>query len=278
MQGSVYVALVHNNNQVRNNYARSKIESMVASMQPNHQVKQIEVSYQSEIIPHGYGMAIISDFMYQYLGSKWQKYRLLKKRKLREDYNFYKNLFVKYILNHNGVANKWRRNRAIEVMLTDKHIRAWLQFLDSEADYLVVFEDDVIFKEDSNLRINQLSFDLSQTHLNRPLYVDLGGGCSLADLMISSLETRHDENYRYYQKPVTNTTCAYLISRELIKKFNAILTRKPWLRLISIDWMINSLFISMGKDVSSVVCMHADPTIFNHGTKTGEYISWQANT
>lgn len=105
-----------------------------------------------------------------------------------------------------------------------------------------------------------------------------GGGCSLADLMIARLETRHDGNYRHYQKPVTNTACAYLISRELVIKFNAILTRKPWLRLIGIDWMINSLFISMGKEVSSVVCMHADPTIFKHGTKTGEYISWQANT
>lgn len=80
------------------------------------------------------------------------------------------------------------------------------------------------------------------------------------------------------KKPVTNTTCAYLISRELITKFNAILTTKPWLRLIAIDWMINSLFISMGKDVSRVVCMHADPTVVNHGSKTGEYSSWQANT
>jgi len=25
-----------------------------------------------------------------------------------------------------------------------------------------------------------------------------------------------------------------------------------------------------------VICMHASPTIFKHGTTTGEYVSWQA--
>ena len=70
MQPSVYVALVHNNNQVRNDYARTKIDQMVTNMNPNYQVKKIEVSYQSEILPHGYRMAIIRDFMYQYFGYK----------------------------------------------------------------------------------------------------------------------------------------------------------------------------------------------------------------
>jgi hypothetical protein len=277
MQTSIYVALVHNNNQVRNDYARAKIESMVSIMQSDYKVKKIEVSYQSEILPHGYGMAIMRDFIYQYLAFKWRKYRLLKSRILRNGFSFFRSYLVKYVINRKGAADRWKKNSAIEVMVTDKHIRAWSQFLDSDANYLIVFEDDAVFKDDSNLRINQLPVDLTRNFLNRPCYVDLGGGCSLADLMISSLEKHHDENYRYYKKPVTNTTCAYLISRELITQFNAILTRKPWLRLISIDWMINSLFISIGKDVSSVVCMHADPTIFKHGTFTGEYTSWQAN-
>jgi len=102
------------------------------------------------------------------------------------------------------------------------------------------------------------------------------GGCKLADLMIARLETSQDENYRYYKKPVTNTACAYLMSRELVTTFCATLTRRPWLRLVGIDWMMNSLFILWGERVSDCICMHADPTIFKHGTTTGEYVSWQA--
>lgn len=275
---SLLIGLIHNNNESRIGYVRPQIFKLVEEINGKVIADKFEISYQSEIVPHGFLIAVMRDFAYQYLGCKWRKYRLLKSLELHNQIIFFKNLFVKYILNRNGFANRWKRNSAIEMMVTDKHIRAWSQFLDSDADYLIVFEDDVVFKEDSNLRINQLLDDLSRNHFNTPCYVDLGGGCSLADLMIDRLETSNNDNYRHYQKPVTNTACAYLISRELAIKFNAILTRKPWLRLIGIDWMINSLFMSMGKDVSMVVCMHADPTIFKHGTTTGEYVSWQANT
>jgi hypothetical protein len=40
--------------------------------------------------------------------------------------------------------------------------------------------------------------------------------------------------------------------------------------------MMNKLFILMASDGVEVDCMH-DPTVFKHGTTTGEYVSWQAN-
>ena len=276
---SVSVALIHNNNIQRNIYIRPQLDKMAETLVGIIAPERIEVSLQPEIRPHSIGMAFLRDVMYRKLDREWHKYRLLKPIALMRDIvGFLKGSFIKYIINRKYIRLSWQKNSAIEVLVTDKHIRAWSQFLDSDADYLIVFEDDVVFKEDSNLRINRLLDNLTRNYLSRECYVDLAGGSSLADLMISRLETCHDDNYRYYQKPVTNTACAYLISRELIIKFNEILIRKPWLRLIGIDWMINSLFISTGKDVSSVVCMHADPTIFRHGTTTGEYISWQVNT
>lgn len=200
MQGSVYVALVHNNNQVRSNYVRTKIDLMVNNIGPDYQVKKIEVSYQPEIVPHGFGMAIMREFIYQFLGCKWRKYCLLKSRKLRNRISFLRSLFVKYILNYNCVANRWRRSSAIEMMVTDKHIRTWSQFLDSGADYLIVFEDDVVFKNDSNLRISKLLDNLKRNYLKKPCYVDLGGGFSLADLKVANLEKYYDDNFRHYQK------------------------------------------------------------------------------
>ena len=92
--------------------------------------------------------------------------------------------------------------------------------------------------------------------------------------MIVRLETSKDESYRYYKNPVTNTACAHLMSRELVTAFCKTLTRRPWLRLVGVDWMINSIFILGEEQVSDCICLHVDPTIFKHGTTTGEYVSW----
>jgi len=277
MHFSVCFALIHNNNQLRNDYIRPKIEELKSNMESHFIANTIEISYQSAMKPHSFAMAFIRDGIYQHLGCKWRKYRLLKSRTLRGAVNFFIASIVKYIFNANGIASRWKRNSAIEVAVTDKHIRAWSQFLDSGADYLIVFEDDALFKSDSAMRLNELLNTLSKKHLSKACYVDLGGGCKLADLMIGRLETSQDENYRYYKKPVTNTACAYLMSRELVDILKETLTRKPWLRLVGIDWMMNNLFILLRERVLDCICMHADPTIFKHGTTTGEYVSWQAN-
>jgi hypothetical protein len=270
---SVFIALIHNNNLSRNSYIQPQLENLTREMQSQFSVSKFEVSYQEEIIPHNTSMACMRDVIYQNLSSKWRKYRLLKSGELRNWVNFLRATFVKFILNHNEAASRWKRTSAIEMMLTDKHVRAWTYFVDSGADYLIIFEDDAVFKDDSAERIRGLLNKLSRNHLNKSSYVDLGGGCKLEDLMIDRLQTHQDENYRYYKKSVTNTACAYLISRELATSFCTTLTRKPWLRLVGVDWLMNSLFIIRDEQGLNCICMHSDPTIVKHGTCTGDYSS-----
>jgi hypothetical protein len=93
--------------------------------------------------------------------------------------------------------------------------------------------------------------------------------------VIDRLEENQDESHSYYSKPVTNTACAYLISRQLVATFPVIFTKRTWLRLIEIDWMMNRLFIRMANKGVEYFCMHEDPTILKHGTVTGEYVFWQ---
>lgn len=52
------------------------------------------------------------------------------------------------------------------------------------------------------------------------------------------------------------------------------LTRRPWLRIIGVDWMMNTLLMRLGKNGIGCDCMHADPTFFKHGSATGEYRPW----
>lgn len=276
MHITVCLALIHNNNGLRNAYIRPQLEGLIRSVETHILAEKIEVSFQSEIIPHSMTMAFIRDVIYWRLGRKWQRYRLSKARSLlRDGAGFLKRTYMKYIVNNDDIGKRWQKNSAIEVMVTEKHVRAWGKFLDSGADFLICFEDDAVFKDDSIQKISKLLNTLSQAYSNSACYVDLSGGCHLSDLGIENLEENQDELYRYYSKPVTNTACAYLMSRQLVARFHAILAKRPWLRLIGIDWMMNSLFIRMENDGAKCICMHADPTIVKHGTTTGEYISWQ---
>ncbi|MCJ7546066.1 MAG: hypothetical protein MUP30_04490, partial [Deltaproteobacteria bacterium] len=174
----------------------------------------------------------------------------------------------KYIFERN-LGALWNRHSFIETIVTDKHIRAWNTFIETGCDYLVCFEDDAIFMDDSIRRMCNLFDTLSKKGIKNLVYVDLAGGCELADLRISFLETHRGDGFRYYLKPVTNTACAYLLSKPLVSVFLAHLVKRPRLRLIGIDWMMNKLFMLTIKDTVECLCMHADPTIFKHGSTTG---------
>lgn len=278
MNCSIMVALVHNNNAQRNSYLRPKIEVMLRTLDENISATAIEVSYQNEVKLHSTAMALMRDAMYRKLDRAWLRYRLLKPRLLARDVaGFIKTSFVKYLIRRDSIGTRWKRNSAIEVIVTDKHIRAWNQFLDSGSDFLVCFEDDVVFKDDSIVRIKGLLEHLGKIDQQMHIYVDLAGGGgrgNIEALKIDKLELNRTDSYRIYKKPVTSTACAYLINRNLASLFNKHLLQAPWLRLVGIDWMMNALFIRSSGE--QVLCMHAEPTIFKHGTVTGEYVTWQA--
>jgi len=275
---SILVALIHNNDVQRVTYIRPQLEKMVSALGGAITAEQIEVSFQPEIKPHSICMAFVRDVMYRRLDREWHRYRLLKPLSLARDIvGFLKGSFIKYILERKSTAASWKRNGSIEVMVTEKHIRAWGGFLDCDADYLICFEDDTVFKDNSIQRIMDLLRQLAQENADARIYVDLAGGCNLDELRIDNLEQSQGGLFRHYSKPVTNTACAYLMIRQLVVAFYSNLTRRPWLRLIGIDWMMNSVFVAMANDGMECVCMHAAPTIFKHGTTTGEYVSWQAN-
>jgi hypothetical protein len=241
------------------------------NLQEKFDVTQIEVSNQPEVIPHSMTMAIFRSFILKKLYCEWSRYCQIKQPNiLREAKNFVKENINKYIFNRN-LGALWNTRSFVETILTDKHIRAWNTFIETGCDYLVCFEDDAIFSDDSDERLGDLMDALSNKGLKHLVYVDLAGGCELADLRISFLETRRGDGFRYYSKPLTNTTCAYSLSKPLVSLFLLHLIRRPWLRLITIDWMINKLFMLIVKNKVECFCAHADPTIFKHGSVVGHY-------
>ena len=271
---SVCIALIHNQNNQRNAYIQPLLNDLKTKLIEHFSAIEIEISSQPEIKPHSLRMAFLRDAMYQALDREWCRYRRIRPQRLPLQAP---RLLLKSLKKYSHAEDSWRRNSRVETIITDKHVRAWSAFLETGCHFLICFEDDAVFKNDSVQRVTEMLHMLFEAGIDTPVYIDLAGGCKLEQLKIDHLETGREASFRHYSKPVTNTACAYLISRPLATIFQESITRRPWLRLIGIDWMMNKLFMQMASDGVECRCMHADPTIFNHGTTTGEYISWQAN-
>jgi hypothetical protein len=268
---SVFMVLIHNNNTERNAYIRPRLVELQTRLSVRVEAELLEVAHQPQIKPQGLPMAILRDVIYQALDRDWLRYRHQPSFLPRHIASYLRSSLKPGRYSRGG---GWRRSSAIEMMVTDKHIRAWTTFLETGADFLICFEDDAVFKDDSIQRVADLLATLAHNYPGEPVYVDLAGGFRLEELRIDKLESRRDASFRYYSKPVTNTACTYLMSRPLVAHFHDTLTRRPWLRLISVDWMMNKLFMLIEKGGIQCHCMHADPTIFKHGSTTGEYACW----
>ena len=168
---SIFIALVHNNNIQRNTAIRPRLENFLEGLKPHFTVEKIQVSFQPEIKPHSTVMAFMRDVMYRKLDREWHRYRLLKPvNLLRDILGFLKGSFIKYIVERDGTGKSWKRTSAIEVLVTEKHLRALGGFLDSGADFMLCFEDDAVFKDDSVQRIKSLMDLFSRGNLDAPIY------------------------------------------------------------------------------------------------------------
>ena len=272
---SVCLALIHNNVAERYNYIRPALEQLCVDLAPNYTSIIIEPSFRPEIVPHSTLMTFRRDIMYWRLNREWCRYRLLELRPFLLDVLvFLKNGFDKYLSGKGraGLVGK-KRYSYREMVVTENHIEAWSAFLALGADFLICFEDDAIFKENSSQRVIELLDNLIQSSPDCPVYADLAGGYENDVLKINNLETKREASFRFYSKPVTNTSCTYLINRPLATFFIEMLAKKPQFRLIVSDWLMNKLFILAEDKGMPCVCMHAFPTIFKQGSFTGEYKS-----
>jgi len=251
-RASVCLVLIHNNVAKRYNYIRPALDQLCVYLSPKYTTIIIEPSFRPEIVPHSTFITFRRDIMYWWLNREWSRYRLLKVRPLLLDLlSFLKNSLNKYMsrMGRAGLTGK-RRNSFRETVLAENHIEAWSAFLAVGADFMICFEDDTIFKEDSSQRVIELLENLSRRSPDSPVYVDLAGGCKLEALKIDNLEIGRDSSFRFYSKPVTNTTCCYLMNRPLANFFIEMVAKKPQLRLIGADWLMNKLFMLAGSTIS----------------------------
>jgi GR25 family glycosyltransferase involved in LPS biosynthesis len=255
---SVCVALVHNHDEVRNSIIQPNIEELCEFLGDTCEVRSFEVAYQPEIKPLAPELALERKRRARQLGREWAAYKELDAPAQDQPLS---------------TTAAEQRAGAVELALTDKHIRAWCRFLESPCDFLLCFEDDAIFRHSSESRLLEVLQRAKAQGAGANLYVDLAGGFHLASLGIERLLDRREGDFIYFKKPVTNTTCTYLLNRAMAKDFVEMVVYDPTLRYAPADWLINGLLIGVEKLGRKSVCFHAEPTVFEHGSAQGV---WQS--
>lgn len=272
---SLAVVLVHNCQAERLEYARPAIQEFIAGVDADIKVASSEISWQPSVTPQSRFVAFVRQLMYRKLARDWSRYRSDPRGHTGLGWlSFLWRTLRKYTFRKQWVQ-AWCRRSAIEMYVTSKHIRAWEEFVESGADYLVVLEDDVFFRADSAKRFNEAVLPVLEKSSDRAVYIDLAGGLAQAELKIELLESYREGEATHYSKPVTNTACAYLVNQKLAQYFVTAIVETPVLRMIGIDWLMNRLFMTLVAGRTQIVCVHYNPTIFLHGSITGQYVSWQ---
>jgi hypothetical protein len=165
---------------------------------------------------------------------------------------------------------KLRRQLAIEPILGAKHVAAWKRLTETNETYLLVAESDVLGQPHSADRLLAIRSQLPAD--GRPIYVDLAGGLPHDLIGVDKIIEDRKEGVLVLNRPATNTTCSYVISRSLADSFLKMIAERPYFRDVASDWLVNCLMMSAAGE-GQMECWHAHPTVFDHGSLTGEYRS-----
>ena len=151
-----------------------------------------------------------------------------------------------------------------ELALTDKHIRCLTGFMESEAEFLLVLEDDVSISTETHLTPESLARKLDEP-LEAPLFLSLTKAFTIEELGIVRGVEPHNDEFLRLANGATNTTAAYVVNRSFVDSGHAYLLEHPFVRTMPSDWMLTVLMRRM----KGLVCLHAKSAPFVNGSLLG---------
>ncbi|KGG02884.1 hypothetical protein EU99_1846 [Prochlorococcus marinus str. MIT 9321] len=202
--------------------------------------------------------------------------------KHKNEKRIYKRLFCSFLylskltfnfvfFSNNKVSNSLKRIM-IENEVTKKHIKAWRNFNISSAEYIMVFEDDVVCKKYSNKKLKELIKSLKTANFKYQ-YIDLAGGYSLEKVIPKNKIIQKNDDFIITNGIFTNTACGYLINKSLVRNWLNHLDKEKFDKKFPIDFLMNYL----GDNIKSkTISKHFIDPIFLHGSFNGKVNSWQA--
>jgi hypothetical protein len=260
----ISIAIIHNQDRQR----LAHIQPASRALADRVGATLFEVYEQPAVRPHSFLFMFYRQAIRWRIGRQWERHRGIAPTPL------IKSAIYHTIRALGRMDIRLRRSSAIEMELASKHVRAWKSFIEGGGDYLAVLEDDAVMLSNTADRFCILLDMLADRDTSRLLYVDLAGGFSIDTLGISALIDGKRDGFIHFKRPVTNTACGYLISRETARRFCDILSSHPRFQYLAIDWMINGLMLQAFSEGPQFDCWHSNPPLFRHGSVTGSYRSW----
>lgn len=172
---------------------------------------------------------------------------------------------------------KAQRVRQIELAVNQKHLKSWQSFLESNSTFILVLEADATWLPRQKRSLEKILKSLSQ---ESPFFLDIGGGFDLHELGVEGIEAQREHSKRgvvvSFVKPVTNTACAYIMNRPMVRALlesSQSSGTRDW-KGLGIDWFMNGLFMDINKRGLKVTCKHFSPPLLCHGSMSGITDSW----
>jgi hypothetical protein len=261
------VALIHNNEPDRLPQLRRTFIELAGRIDG----KVIEVFEQPEVKPLGYLPAVKRLAIFGLVHQRWAAFQQGRSRPGSFTPREWWRVFRRSLKAFKAASDKTlRRQLAIEPILAAKHVAAWKQLVETNEAYILIAESDAVGRPHSAARLLAIISRLPPDR--RLLYVDLAGGLSHEEIGVDKIIENPAEGFLILDRPATNTTCSYLISRSLAESFLKIVEKRPHFRDVASDWLVNCLMMSVAGE-GKIECWHAHPTAFDHGSITGDYRS-----
>jgi len=257
----ILIAIVHNNELIRLNYLRPKMQKVLTLLTENAIVMECCTSL--EIAPTKL------DFILRDLKMKMLRFRFdsFVQQTLNSEFRHSKFKKISQIFR----SSQTNRSRYFaELDLVVKHIEAWEHFLNSSASHLVLLESDAIISDEKNLAefLNNLC-DISSED-----FVSLSWPFTTSQLGIRDSSIEHRPNYFQVGILITNTTAGYVLSRNLAAKLVKVIQESRLERLLAIDWLMNQVFMQIqkqdGKNRNTIV---PNRELVINGSLVGRYES-----
>lgn len=233
----------------------------------------INYDYISKQIIHSAHLSIVLISRYSSLVHEIKLLSYLRKKLgfniFKKLLNFHFNLIVQLIFH----GERLRKFRQIEVAVTNKHIESINKFLATDNQYLIVFESDFVVKKNSLDNFINLLNRLVVNNNEIPLYIDLAGGFKLSEICGNLSYFKDKNDILVFERPITNTGCVYIINVKMAQLIISEFYSSSYIQMLGYDFVLNEVFFKN----SNIYCGHCYPVIFDHGSFTGESVSWTKN-
>jgi len=266
----IFIGLIHIGNKERDQYLIPKIAELSEILSKNNSVMFEKYSFEGDgpriNIPTI--SCVFRELVFWKEERRLKKFLSLTRKNILSDLARLRKHLRLYFHKSSRIARK--RHFSVEVLQCAQHIRCYEQFCESGADVLLMFEDDAIFGDasfDAIIDVMQYVDPLGQNLL----HVDLAGGISVKTFL-----GQHDGNFFKASRPVTNTTCSFIMSRKVVATIVDDILMKPWIRFyLPIDWLLNKLFIDLYERGNIISSYHYNESPLIHGSRDKYKTTWR---